>query len=82
MPRLGPIGLAVLVVLLAATVESGEIRYWVDEDGVTHQTRCHLKAFEKKTFAPPSPAMATTGASEPVTSGTDNPAFPRPPPPT
>ncbi len=30
---------------------------WVDNDGVTRQARCHLKAFEKKTFAPPSPDM-------------------------
>ncbi len=30
---------------------------WADEEGVTHQNSCRLEAFEKKTFAPPSPDM-------------------------
>ena len=30
---------------------------WVDDDGVSHQKRCVMRSFEKKTFDPPAPTL-------------------------
>ena len=41
----------------ASSPTVGYWHLWADEEGITHQTSCRLEAFDKQTFAPPSPDM-------------------------